>query len=243
MEGFAAPSVLTALIGGVISFVSPCVLPLIPAYISYISGYSVAELQAVENRAAVTRDVFFATLAFVLGFSVVFVALGASASAVGNFLAEQKWILEKIAGVIIVIFGIHLTGLFRIKFLDYEKKAQVSQKPMGLFGAFVMGVAFAFGWTPCIGPILGAILAIAAVQETVGQGMFLLFVYSLGLGIPFILSGLFMNLFFSFFGKVRRYFRAIEITAGVLLILAGVLIFTGQLQQLATYLPQINLEY
>jgi len=233
----------TALLAGFLSFVSPCVLPLIPAYISFISGVSLEELMSSENKGEATKKVAINSLFFILGFSLVFIALGASASFVGQFIASNKGLLEKIAAVIIIIFGIHLTGVFRIKWLDYEKKVDVKRKPMGVIGAFVMGLAFSFGWTPCIGPILGAILAMAAVQETVRRGMLLLVVYSLGLGIPFFLSGIFINLFFSAFGKIRRYFKLIEILSGVLLIVIGIFIFTGQLGRLASIIPAPNIEY
>lgn len=233
----------SALLAGFLSFVSPCVLPLIPAYISFISGVSLEELTSSESKAEATRKVAINSIFFVIGFSLVFIALGASASFVGQFIASNKGLLEKIAAVIIIIFGIHLTGIFRIKWLDYEKKVDVKRKPMGVIGAFIMGLAFSFGWTPCIGPILGAILAMAAVQETIRQGMLLLVVYSLGLGIPFILSGIFINWFFSAFRKIRRYFRLIEILSGVLLILIGVFIFAGQLGRLSSIIPSPNIGY
>ncbi len=233
-------TIFTALFAGFLSFVSPCVLPLIPAYLSFISGLSVEELKSTTNRAEVWRRVSLNSLAFILGFSVVFVALGASASAIGQFLQANKYLIEKVAGVVIVIFGIHFTGLFRIKWLDYERKMNVQVRKVGLFGAFILGFAFAFGWTPCIGPILGSILAIAATQETIWKGIGLLFVYSMGLGIPFFLSGLFMNLFFSAFQRAMKYMRIIEIVAGVFLIIVGVLVFTGKLAELTYYLPQWN---
>jgi cytochrome c-type biogenesis protein len=238
-----APSIITALLAGFLSFVSPCVLPLIPAYISFISGISLEELSKSENRSEATRRVAVNSVFFILGFSLVFMTLGLSASFIGQFIAKNKGILEKVAGVIIVVFGIHLTGLFRIRWLDYERKLEVRRKPIGVIGAFVIGLAFAFGWTPCIGPILAAILALAAVQETLIKGMTLLAFYSLGLAVPFFLSGLFINLFFSFFGWIRRHFRLIEIISGTLLIIAGILIFTGQLTQLASIIPAPNLEY
>ena len=233
-------TIFTALFAGFLSFVSPCVLPLIPAYLSFISGLSVEELKSTTNRAEVWRRVSLNSMAFILGFSVVFVALGASASAIGQFLQANKYVIEKVAGVVIVIFGIHFTGLFRIKWLDYERKMNVQVRKVGLFGAFILGFAFAFGWTPCIGPILGSILAIAATQETIWKGIGLLFVYSMGLGIPFFLSGLFMNLFFSAFQRAMKYMRIIEIVAGVFLIIVGVLVFTGKLAELTYYLPQWN---
>ncbi len=233
-------SVFTALVAGLFSFVSPCVLPLIPAYLSFITGLSIEELRTTGNRSEVMRRVTINSLVFILGFSVVFILLGASASFVGQFLQSHKVILEKVAGIIIVIFGIHFTGLLRIPFLDYSRGPNLSRRPMGLVGAFLLGVAVAFGWTPCIGPILGTILAIAAVQDTVWQGIGLLAVYSLGLGIPFLLSGLFINLFFSAFQKILRYMRWIELVAGIFLIIVGILVFTGKLAELTYYLPQLE---
>ncbi len=233
-------TILAALFAGFLSFISPCVLPLIPAYLSFISGLSIEEMRSAENRAMVWKRVTLHSLFFILGFSIVFVTMGASASAIGQFLQTNKYIIEKIAGVVIVIFGIHFTGIFRLGFLDYEKKINITTKKAGPISAFILGFAFAFGWTPCIGPILGSILAIAATQNTVLQGVGLLFVYSLGLGIPFFLSGLFINLFFSTFQRLLKYMRVIEIVAGVFLIIVGILVFTGKLAELTYYLPNFN---
>lgn len=226
----------TALGAGVLSFLSPCVLPLIPGYVSFITGLSVDELRGPLPVRTVLGRVLLRSAAFVLGFTLIFVLSGAAATTLGQFLQAHKTLFEKIAGVVIVILGIHLTGLVQIPFLNYEKKAYL-QGSAGLPMAFLVGMAFAFGWTPCIGPILVGILGLAATQDTVLQGMGLLGVYSLGLGIPFILSALFIQGFFAFFARARRYLRWVEIGAGVLLVLIGLAIFLGQLQVILAYLP------
>jgi cytochrome c-type biogenesis protein len=186
------PSLFAAFVAGVLSFVSPCVLPLIPGYLSYISGLSLDEMQGSAQgeaaAAAARRRVIVASLFLVLGFSVVFVSLGAAASAVGQFLLERLRLLSKIAGAVVILFGLHTMGVLRIDWLYSEKRVQVERKPTGAIGAFLVGLAFAFGWTPCIGPILAGILAIAATQDTIGKGVQLLAVYSLGLGVPFLLT-------------------------------------------------------
>jgi len=171
---------------------------------------------------------------FIFGFSVIFVALGASATAVGQFLLQKFNLFSKIAGVIIIIFGLHMIGIFKIKFLNYEKKFHTGRK-MGLFGSLVAGLAFAFGWTPCIGPVLAAILAIAAQQDAIGKGILLLSVYSLGLGIPFLLTGLSVNAFLGFFRKFNKYIRWVEVMGGVLLVIVGILIMTNNLTLLSGY--------
>jgi len=236
---------LAAFAGGVISFVSPCVLPLVPAYISFISGVSVDELRGVGQRAKILKQVTLNSIAFVLGFSVVFVLLGASATFVGQFLLSKLAVISKIAGVIIVIFGLHMTGLFRIRFLHYEKRFHTESKPVGLLGSFVIGLAFAFGWTPCIGPILAGILLLAGSQETVFQGIGLLATYSLGLGLPFLITGISINSFLGLFHRIKRHFRVIEIISGTFLIVVGVLIFTNYLSIVSSLLmrwfPWLNL--
>jgi len=234
-------SIATAFIAGVLSFISPCVLPLVPGYLSFISGLSLEEMRGTGDAGRSRRHVFVASLAFVLGFSVVFVSLGASASVVGQFLMSRLNVIGKIAGVVLVLFGLHTMGLLQIRWLYQEKRVQTDTKPAGPFGAFLVGLAFAFGWTPCIGPILAAILAVAAAQNTIGQGVLLLAVYSAGLGIPFLLTSLAVNQFFAAFAKIRRYYKGIEVTAGALMIVVGVLIFTNRFtliaQWLTPYLP------
>lgn len=226
----------TAFLFGVLSFLSPCVLPLVPGYISFISGLSFEEL---ENEKKFLFKTFLSSVFFVLGFSVVFVSLGASATAVGKFLSDNMNVISKVAGVIIVLFGLHMTGIFKIKFLNYEAKLKTQGKPLGLIGAFIIGFAFAFGWTPCIGPVLATILVLASQQETVKQGILLLSVYSLGLGIPFILTSLSINLFFKWFSKIRKHLNVVEIVSGVILILLGILIFTNSLGLVSAYIMKL----
>lgn len=229
----------TAFLFGILSFLSPCVLPLVPGYISFISGLSFEELREGLGERKFLVKTLLGSLFFVLGFSIVFVSLGASATAVGKFLSENMDVIGKVAGVIIILFGLHMTGILRIKFLNYEAKLNMRGKPFGLLGAFVIGFAFAFGWTPCIGPVLATILVLASQQETVKQGIFLLSVYSLGLGIPFILTSLSVNFFFKWFSKIRRYLNIVEIVSGVILILLGILIFTNSLGLVSSYIMKL----
>lgn len=230
--------IISAFIFGFLSFISPCVLPIVPGYLSFISGVSFEEIQRSVSFSKVRQRIFFNSIFFVLGFSVIFIILGASASAVGQFLREQLTILSKIAGVIIVIFGIHMTGIFKIPFLNYEKRFHTFSKPMGWLGSFVVGVAFAFGWTPCIGPVLASILAIAAQQETIGEGVILLAFYSAGLGIPFLITGISVTAFYKVFDKFKRHLHKVEIVGGVLLIVIGILIFTNYITVLSAYLAK-----
>ena len=234
-------TLLAAFAAGFLSFVSPCVLPLIPGYISFVSGVSVDEMRADTTPATSRLQVFLTSVAFVIGFSLVFVALGASATAVGKFLFARLPLFSKIAGAVLIVFGLHTMGVFRLAFLETEKRVHSQRKPAGPLGAVLVGVAFAFGWTPCIGPILGGILAIAGSKNSVTEGVTLLAVYSLGLGIPFLLTSLAINQFFGAAKRVRRYYHAIELASGALLIVIGVLIISGQLtiitRALQPYLP------
>ena len=231
-------SLFAAFVAGVLSFVSPCMLPLVPGYLSFVSGVSLEEMRAGGNSVGTSsrRQVFIASIAFVIGFSLVFVALGASASAIGQYLMEHLSVLGKVAGVFIVLFGLHMMGVLRIDVLYREKRVQTQRKPTGPLGALLVGIAFAFGWTPCIGPILAGILAIAAAQETIGQGVRLLAVYSAGLGIPFLITSLAINQFFQATARIRRYYQAIEVASGALLVAVGVLIFTNRFTIIAQYL-------
>jgi cytochrome c-type biogenesis protein len=224
----------------VLSFISPCVLPLIPGYLSYISGLTLDEMQGTGDTAmsfgAARRRVLAASIFFILGFSFVFICFGAAASVLGQYMLEKQRLLAKIAAVIVILFGLHTMGVLRIGWLYSEKRVQVERKPTTLFGAFFVGLAFAFGWTPCIGPILGGILAIAGTQQTVGQGVQLLAVYSAGLGLPFLLTALAINQFFTVFKRIRRHYHAIEVVSGLLLVLIGVLIFTNRFTLIAKWL-------
>jgi cytochrome c-type biogenesis protein len=241
------PTFLAAFAAGLLSFISPCVLPLIPGYLSYISGLTLDEMQGVVgtgvNAAQARRRVLLASIFFVLGFSCVFISFGAAASALGSFLLERQRLLAKVAAVIVILFGLHTMGVLRIGWLYSEKRVQVEKKPTSVLGAFFVGLAFAFGWTPCIGPILAGILTIAGVQDTVGQGVRLLAVYSLGLGIPFLLTAVAINQFFAAFARIRKYYQAIEIGSGLLLCAIGILIFTDRFtiiaRWLSPYLPTL----
>jgi len=244
-------TLLAAFGAGLLSFISPCVLPLIPGYLSYVSGLSLDDLRggaaaSAGPTAAATipgarRRVVIASLAFILGFSIVFISLGASASLIGQFLMARLTLLGKIAGAIIIVFGLHTMGVLRIEWLYQEKRVQSNRRPAGFIGATLVGIAFAFGWTPCIGPILAGILAVAAAQDTVGDGVRLLSAYSFGLGVPFFATALAINRFFAVFARIRRYYHAIEIVSGALLVIIGVLIFTNRFtiiaQWLTPYLP------
>ncbi|MFI5345145.1 MAG: cytochrome c biogenesis CcdA family protein [Elusimicrobiota bacterium] len=223
---------------GVVSFLSPCVLPLVPGYVSFMSGLSLEELSKGAKPGETLRHAGWESLFFVLGFSVVFTALGASASAAGEFLTAHLPVVSKIAGAIIIVFGLHMTGIITIPLLYMHKRADTAAFQPGYIGSFLMGLAFACGWTPCIGPILSGILALAATRETVGQGMRLLFTYSMGLGLPFILTGFAVGGFLRFFSRFKKYIRAGEMFSGALLIAIGVLIFTDRLTWLIRFLPK-----
>ena len=275
-------SVFAAFLAGLLAFVSPCVLPIIPGYIAYISGVSAGTVAVQPQK----RDwkVVYAAIAFVIGFSIIFTAMGAAATFIGQLLQEYKYIISKIAGVLVILLGVHFTGIFLsprakqwlylftavsailygyglittknllndfiwilatamgllvfyysgiYKALYEVKQTEVKKKPPGIIGAFIVGIAFAFGWSPCIGPVLGAILLYASQQETVLQGVFLLFAFSMGLGIPFIITAAAIDQFFRFFNFIRRYFNLIEIIGGLLLILIGILLITGKLEEIS----------
>ncbi|MBF0447692.1 MAG: sulfite exporter TauE/SafE family protein [Magnetococcales bacterium] len=228
-------SYAAALLAGLLSFVSPCVLPLVPAYISFMTGVSVDQLRKGSDREVATAAALH-SLFFVLGFSTVFIALGASASLIGQVLLANMEIFSKVGGALIVLFGLHYVGLFKIGFLNMDARFNLQEKPPGLWGAYLIGLAFAFGWTPCVGPILATILALAGGQDSIWQGVSLLSVYSLGLGIPFILAGLAINSFLHFFTRIRAHLHKIEITSGVLLIVVGVMIFMGDFSKLSILL-------
>ena len=297
-------NILTAFFAGVLSFLSPCVFPLIPSYIAYVGGVSVLSAQ---GRRGVSLRTVINLLLFILGFSLVFIAFGAGATFIGQFMAQNKSLLAKVAGTVIVIFGLSFMGVFNKKsdrfsvkpnlwirvlgwsiliafavllyvflfsktssflmgviyltlvsafayllsyfdiisfeFLNYEAKFQYQAEKSTYMTSFILGLSFAFGWTPCIGPILAAIIAMASLQETVWQGITLLAFYSLGLGVPFFVSGILVDLLLKSLKAVRKYFRLIEIIAGVMLVLIGILIYTDLLQQLAYLFPQLDIEY
>jgi len=226
---------LTAFAGGLVSFLSPCVLPLVPGYLSIISGYSLDQLKEGSGNASLKRSVVMNSLMFIIGFSITFIALGASATTIGQLLLARKQILYQIAGVVIIIFGLHVLGVFKIGALYQDKRFHDVPKPRSAWGVLLFGLVFAFGWTPCIGPILAGILGIAASQDTVAQGVVLLAIYSLGLGVPFMLTSLGLNQFLAFYGRFKRHFRTLEIASGVMVVAIGVLIVTGSLARLNSY--------
>jgi len=223
-------SMLGALVAGILSFLSPCVLPLVPAYLSFISGVSVDALRgdASIDHEAVRKRAMIQSLWFVLGFSLVFIALGASATFIGQWLLTNMAMLAKVAGIIIVVFGLHYTGLIRISFLMMDARLSTDNvKGTNGMGALMLGSAFAFGWTPCIGPILGTILAMAGMQGQIGEGMMLLVMYSIGLGIPFLLAAYATNAFLNWSQRFKKHLHAVEVLSGVLLIVVGAMIFLG----------------
>ncbi len=229
-----------ALLAGVLSFLSPCVLPLVPPYLCFIGGVTFEQL--TDDRTADTglrRRVMLAALAFVLGFAVVFVAFGATASVVGQAIARHADFLAKIAGGIIIILGLHFLGLFKIGFLHREARFHLERKPAGLMGAFVIGMAFAFGWTPCVGPALAAILFVAGSEDQVLYGASLLLVYALGIGIPFLLAAALIGPFMGFMQRIRRHLRRVEQAMGGLLVLTGILFITGSMNEIGFWLLEM----
>ena len=224
-----------AILAGFLSFISPCVLPLIPGYLSFISGVSIEDLSA-QKKGSQWWKIVINTVFFVIGFSLVFVILGAGATKIGHLLQSNMNIFNKVAGVIVFLFGLHVVGVFKIGALNYEKRFHARKKSMGVIGSMLIGIAFAFGWTPCIGPILGAILTLAAQQNSVNHGIVLLLFYSAGLGVPFILTALLFNYLIGAFGFIKRHFRTVEIISGALLMLVGILIFFNLLQIISTFI-------
>ncbi|MDF1591532.1 MAG: cytochrome c biogenesis protein CcdA [Desulfobacterales bacterium] len=221
-----------AFIAGVFSFFSPCILPLIPGYFTFITGYSLDDMTG-GAIAGIRKKVFISTLAFVFGFSVVFILLGASASFVGSVLFRYRDGIRIIGGMIIVIFGIHLTGLVRIPLLDFEKRIQLDRKPIHFLGTFIVGMAFGAGWSPCIGPLLGSILVIAGGKETVQEGMVLLGIYSAGLAVPFVTISVFIHFLLVFIKKTAWALKYLNWAAGILLIVLGLLLMTNRLNLIA----------
>src|SRR3954464_14425779 len=228
-------SIPAAFIAGLVSFLSPCVLPLVPPYLVYLTGATIEHIESKEPPAASRRAVMISALLFVLGFSTVFVALGASASLIGSFIRVWSAQLSILAGVVIIGMGLHFLGLTRIGLLMREGRLPIP-KPVGLWGAYVMGLAFAFGWTPCIGPILAAILSIAAAEATVANGAGLLAVYSAGLGIPFLIAAFMIEQFASLFARMKRHLDTVERVMGVLMVLTGIGFLTGAVSNISIWL-------
>ena len=239
MSGFDI-SYAGALGGGILSFVSPCVLPLVPAYLCFLGGISLEQLSGTEpKKDGAARRVVISALLFIAGFSVVFISLGASASAISRALLEHKLLLGQIAGAFIVLFGLHIIGLLRLPFLNMELRLHLRNRPVSLLGAFVLGLAFAFGWPPCIGPILATVLSVAAQRDSLWFGMTLLTAYAAGLGIPFLLAAFLASPFLHWLPRIRKHFRIIELITGGLLIFTGLLFLFNSFEYLGIMLLEL----
>mgnify|MGYP006148692673 CR=1 FL=1 len=226
-----------ALSAGLLSFFSPCVLPLIPAYLCFLGGASLDELTAEDGVDKETsKRVFISALSFVLGFATVFILMGASASALSRIVIEHMDTLSYIAGAVIVLFGFHYMGLFKISFLNFEKRFHIDNKPSGIVGSYILGLAFAFGWTPCVGPILATILMVAAGGDSIWYGTSLLSAYAAGIGVPFLIAALAVKPFMSFMARFKRHLHKVEVAIGILLVITGVAILTGSLANVAQWL-------
>ncbi len=221
-----------AFLAGLLSFFSPCVLPLIPAYFTFITGLSLDELTGSEG-AGVRQKVVAATLSYVCGFSVVFIMMGASASWLGSVMSRHSDVIRVAGGLIIILLGVHMSGLFRFKGLEFDRRLHVRKKPLHLVGVFFVGMAFGAGWSPCIGPLLGSILIVAGSQETVREGMVLLGIYSAGLAIPFMVISVFINLILEFVGRANRVLRYVNVVSGGLLMVVGLLLVTDKIRFLS----------
>jgi cytochrome c-type biogenesis protein len=235
----AMGQIAIAFIAGLISFLSPCVLPLVPGYISIVSGSSLEQLKA-QKETSLLRTVLTNSITFIIGFSITFIVLGASATWLGQVLVSWRQLLDKIAGLVLIVFGVHVLGIVKINALYQDKRFHGVEKPRGAVGALFLGLAFAFGWTPCLGPILAGILAIASTKQTVTEGMLLLGVYSAGLGIPFLITSLALNKFLSFYGRFKKHFHAVEMVSGALVIAVGVMMVTGSLTRIASWFSFLN---
>ena len=227
-----------AFAAGLLSFLSPCVLPLVPSYLSFVTGLGMEELESGD--AELRRTTLIHSLLFVAGFSSIFLALGASASFLGQILREYQLWIARIGGVIVLLFGLHLLGLTPIRWLQRERRMHLERKPVGYIGSFVVGVTFGAGWTPCIGPILGGILTFAATRQTLGEGVQLLAFYSAGLAVPFILSAVGFTWFLATFKRLRRHIVWVERASGALLVLVGLLLLSGQFTMLASWAADLT---
>ena len=232
-------SLFAAFSAGILSFVSPCVLPLVPSYVSYITGLSLEQLTDAAERHRLRKSILVNSLLFIAGFSTVFIAFGASASFIGQVLYEYQDIIRKIGAVFIIIFGLYMVGLLKLKFLMTEHHlVQFDKRPVGYVGSFLIGTAFAAAWTPCVGPILGAILAYASTTESMQDGILLLASYSLGLGLPLFITAFSVDSFLNYFKKARLYLRGVSVVGGSFLILAGVLIYGDSLTRITSFLER-----
>lgn len=231
-------SLFIAFAAGLLSFVSPCVLPLVPSYITYITGLTLEELTTQTERKGVRAIIIANSLLFIAGFSIVFIAFGASASLVGQLLVTYQDFIRKLGGVLIVVFGLYVMGILKIKFLMAEKRVHLKSRPAGYVGSVLVGVAFAAGWTPCVGPILGTILVYASTTDSMLTGVELLSSYSLGIGLPLFITALAVDSFLNYFKKVRAYMYGISVASGIFLVLVGVLIYSNSLTLLTGILER-----
>ena len=226
----------SAFTAGFLSFFTPCLLPLVPAYIMYLTGSFDTE-DVIKKR----KKAIFQTLGFILGFTLVFMILGVSASAIGRIFAQNKQILSKVSGIIIIFFGLYMSGLVKLPFLTRDYRKSKARTNVTFFSAIAIGMAFAFGWTPCFGPILGAILAsTAVVSQNVGEGVRLLFIYSMGMAVPFLLTSIFLNVFEEKLAQITKYSKQLNLIAGLFLVLIGLLIFSGKMYIIANWLVRIT---
>jgi cytochrome c-type biogenesis protein len=228
-QGLTMYILLYAVVMGVISFASPCIMPLIPSYVSYITGISYDELVSRESRKKNIQITLLHSLVFVAGFSIIFVLLGATASLAGSILSQYLNVIRVVGGVLIIIMGVFVMDVINIPFLQREAKLHLKTRPAGYVGTLLVGMVFGAGWTPCTGPFLGSVLALAMTSDTLGSGMVLLMLYSLGLGIPFILSAIAISAFLSSFSRLQKHFKAIKIISGIILIIMGVLLLLDKM--------------
>lgn len=234
-------SFIMAFLAGLLSFVSPCVLPVVPFYITFITGLTYDELTSTENRKEIRWLTVKNSLFFIAGFSFIFVMLGAGATSIGKFFLSNQDIIRKTGGAIIILLGLYFTGILKLKFLMSEKRVSIQNKPAGYLGTFLVGVAFAAGWTPCIGPILGSILLIASTKESVFTGIELLSVYSAGLGLPLLITAFAVNSSLSYFKKLNRWMWHISVVSGVFLIILGILLMTNSFTLVTSLLSKYNI--
>jgi cytochrome c-type biogenesis protein len=239
MDSISQITLFAAFSAGLLSFISPCVLPLVPSYLSYITGLSVENLAKVEERERFKSAILLNALLFIAGFSTVFIAFGASASLIGQVLYEYQDIIRKIGGVLIIIFGLYLLGILKLNFFMTERRLMTFEsRPVGYLGSFLIGTAFAAGWTPCVVPVLGTILAYASTTESMSGGVMLLSAYSFGLGLPFFLTAFGMDTFLSYFKSMRTYLGGVSFVSGGLLILVGIMIFTDSVTLFTSFLER-----
>ncbi|MEK7825172.1 MAG: cytochrome c biogenesis protein CcdA [Nitrospirota bacterium] len=241
MEAASGISSLIAFSAGFLSFVSPCVLPLLPSYVSFITGLSMDELTKGGDKARVKGIIIRNSLIFIAGFSFVFILLGASATLIGQILITYQALIRKVGGTIVVLLGFYIMGLLRMDLLSSEKKIHLEGRPAGYLGSFLVGITFAAGWTPCVGPILGGILLYASTSGSVMSGISLLSAYSIGLGLPLFITSLGVNTFITYFKKINKYIRFVSLASGLFLILVGVMIFTDSFTLITAFLAKYGI--